>query len=73
MLKEPNHNATRGEFNKWAAEIRLKLGVSQIDYSKVTNEEIIALHLPSKNIPTCSKFRTYQLFFTRHALVNGAR
>ena len=43
MLKEPNHNATRGEFNRWAAEIRAKQGTSQIDYSKVTKDEITIL------------------------------
>jgi hypothetical protein len=43
MLKAPNHNATRGEFNRWSAEIRAKQGTTQIDYSKVTNEEILNL------------------------------
>jgi hypothetical protein len=32
MLKNPNHNATRGEFNRWSAEIRAKQGTSTIDY-----------------------------------------
>lgn len=43
MLKNPNHNATRGEFNRWAAEVRLKQGTSSIDYTKVTEQEIIDL------------------------------
>ena len=43
MLKNPNHNATRGEFNKWAAEVRAKQGTSTIDYAKVTEQDMINL------------------------------
>ncbi|CAN5437429.1 hypothetical protein BH10BAC1_BH10BAC1_11770 [soil metagenome] len=43
MLKNPNHNATRGEFNKWATEIRAKQGASSIDYSKVSEQDMIDL------------------------------
>jgi hypothetical protein len=43
MLKNPNHNTTRGEFNRWSAEIRAKQGTSTIDYTKVTEQDMIEL------------------------------
>ncbi len=43
MLKTPNHNATRAEFNRWAAEMRVKQALSKVDYAKVTIEEMLEL------------------------------
>ncbi len=43
MLNNPNHNATRGVFNTWAKEMRIKQGVTKIDYSKVTKDDILDL------------------------------
>ncbi|HEY8935585.1 MAG TPA: hypothetical protein VIM65_10215, partial [Cyclobacteriaceae bacterium] len=43
MLKSPNHNSTRAEFNRWAAEMRTKQGLSKVDYTKITTEDILLL------------------------------
>ncbi|MCL5244259.1 hypothetical protein M4I21_00455 [Cellulophaga sp. 20_2_10] len=43
MLNNPNHNATRGVFNTWAKEMRIKQGVTKVDYSKVTKDDILDL------------------------------
>lgn len=54
MLNNPNHNATRGVFNKWVAEIKIKQGTTKVDYSKVTKEEILELanrQFDAANVP----------------------
>lgn len=54
MLNEPNHNATRGVFNKWVAEMKIKQGANRVDYSKVTKEEIMELanrQFDAANVP----------------------
>lgn len=43
MLNNPNHNATRGVFNTWRAEVAKNQGTSKIDYSKITKEDILKL------------------------------
>ena len=43
MLNNPNHNATRGVFNTWAKEMRIKQGLSKVDYTKVTKDDILGL------------------------------
>jgi|GEM_PF-5758584 len=43
MLNNPNHNATRGVFNTWRAEISKLQGTNTIDYTKITKEDIIKL------------------------------
>ena len=43
MLNNPNHNATRGVFNTWAKEIRTSQGLSKVDYTKVTKDDILDL------------------------------
>jgi len=45
MLNNPNHNATRGVFNKWISEIAKQQGVTkgEVDYEKISEDEIISL------------------------------
>ena len=43
MLNNPNHNATRGVFNTWAKETRLKQGLTKVDYSQITKDDILDL------------------------------
>jgi hypothetical protein len=43
MLNHPNHNATRGVFNTWRADIVKLQATSKVDYSKISKEEILKL------------------------------
>ena len=40
MLNNPNHNATRGVFNRWRSEMLIKQGTTTVDYKIITEAEI---------------------------------
>jgi hypothetical protein len=65
MLNSPNHNATRGVFNKWRAEMATIQGSSKIDYSKITQVEILKLaekQFDAANVPKALRDEYYKLW-----------
>jgi hypothetical protein len=65
MLNAPNHNATRGIFNAWSTEIKNLQGMSKIDYSKITREDILKLaerQFEAADVPMVVRDEYYKLW-----------
>jgi len=65
MLNDPNHNATRGVFNTWRAEMATIQGSSKVDYSKITQADILKLaerQFDAANVPKALRDEYYKLW-----------
>ncbi|MEL7004024.1 MAG: hypothetical protein AAFN93_14980, partial [Bacteroidota bacterium] len=65
MLNDPNHNATRGVFNTWRAEMKRLQGSSSVDYTKISKEEILELaerQFDAADVPEIVREKYYSLW-----------
>ena len=65
ILNAPNHNATRGVFNTWRAETAKLQGLSKVDYSKLTKNDILKLaerQFDEADVPKVVREEYYKLW-----------